>query len=429
MAFFDTTFYCNAGDQSTTGYYAVAKRAPSTAVTAGTIRRQFTAPSVNNERCFVCIIAGTTSASADATWSTSRGAKTTDGTVTWQECTGAAAVNGDATNTLTWAQVKAFAVYVDTGVIIKRNSGASYHICSTMSFVALGASEPAFSDTAGTTVNDNGAIWTSLGPVGSFTGGMAPFARLAAACTAGWLVAGGTVFVGNNHAESQATAISISPPVGMSKILCHNSAGSYPPTSSDLTTGATISTTAVAAITLSGGAAYFYGLTFKVALGAVTSLANLTVAPSTGGFISLESCSFWLAGGATPNTGAIRIGNDASGYSTVFWDNCTVKFYSVNNCVALGTVQFVWRNTGPVLAVGSAMPLIFLQPAAASNATLSMAVLEALDLSQITGSFNGHSVTTDTGAIVVRDCKLNAAMPIMQPTSVGQFVQLTRSSA
>ena len=30
MAFADQVFYCNAGDQSTTGYYAVAKFAAST---------------------------------------------------------------------------------------------------------------------------------------------------------------------------------------------------------------------------------------------------------------------------------------------------------------------------------------------------------------------------------------------------------------
>src|SRR4029077_18042808 len=120
MAFADTTWYCNAGNQSTTGYYAVTVRPQNTAVAAGVVRRQFTAPAVNSERCFVCIVAGTTANTTDATWTLTRVAKMTDGTATWQECTGAAAVNGDATNTPTWAAVKA-AGLPSQGTIIKRN--------------------------------------------------------------------------------------------------------------------------------------------------------------------------------------------------------------------------------------------------------------------------------------------------------------------
>src|SRR6185369_16628476 len=110
MAFFDTTWYVNFGDGSTTGYYAVTTRPQNTAVAAGVLRRQASAPSVGSERVFVCIVAGTTANTADATWTTTRGAKTTDGSATWQECTGASAVNGDLTNTPNWTAVKNTAV-------------------------------------------------------------------------------------------------------------------------------------------------------------------------------------------------------------------------------------------------------------------------------------------------------------------------------
>ena len=263
MAFADTTWYANAGDQSTTGHYAVAKFAASTAYSAGQLVRQLTAPAVGSERVFVVIVAGTSS--TEPSWTVTRGAKNTSGTVTFQECTGAAAMNGDLTNTPNWTTQKATGTPT-LGAIIQRNSGASYQICSTAG--TLGASEPAFSNTAGTTTTEGTTTWTSLGPISNFTGGQAPFARLASACANTWFAAGNTVYVGDNHAESQATIINIQPNgsgTTLSKILCNNHSGSYPPAASDLTTGATISVTGAANMTFSpaaAGAFYIYGLTF-----------------------------------------------------------------------------------------------------------------------------------------------------------------------
>ena len=51
---------------------------------------------------------------------------------------------------------------------------------------------------------DGTSVWTSLGPVGNFTGGGAPFARLASAYI-DWFAAGNTIYVGDNHAELPAT--------------------------------------------------------------------------------------------------------------------------------------------------------------------------------------------------------------------------------
>src|SRR5580765_6606485 len=259
MSLVDQVWYVNAGDQSTTGHYAVAKRPQHTAVVAGQLCRQFTAPAVGSERVFVCIVAGTTANVTDATWVLTRGAKTTDGTATWMEVTGQAGLNGDLTNTATWAQVKAVTPAV-LGQVIKRSNNASYQICTTAG--AMSASEPSMNDTAGVTTTDTTAVWTSLGVVGNFTGGQAPFARLAAACATNWFAAGNTVYVGDNHAESQATIISFAPTgttATIGRILCHNHSGSYPPTA--LTTGATISTTGAVNIVFSPvGGFYLYGL-------------------------------------------------------------------------------------------------------------------------------------------------------------------------
>ena len=284
MAFYDQVWYCNFGNGTSTGYYGVTVRPQNTAVAAGVLRRQFTAPSVGSERVFVCIVAGTTANTTDATWTTSRGAKTTDGTATWQECTGASAVNGDLTNTATWATAKATGPPT-LGAIIKRNNGASYRICSTAGTMA--ASEPSFSNTAGVTTNDGTSVWTSLGVVGNFSSGGAPFARLASAFVVNWFASGNTIYVGDNHAEAWTSGVNIAPTSALlAKTLCHNHSGSYPPAAGDLTTGATITTTT--AINLNAtGAFYFRGLTFVAG-----STGGITIGTTGSNWFYFDTCSF-----------------------------------------------------------------------------------------------------------------------------------------
>lgn len=425
MAFYEQVWYCNAGDQSATGYYAVTKRPQNAAVAAGVIRRQFTAPAVGNERCFVCIVAGTTANVADATWTVSRGAKVTDGTVTWQECSGIGAVNGDLTNTYTWAQAKAVGAFPEQGTIIKRNNGASYQICSTTGFAAHGASEPAFSDTAGVTTNDNGNTFTSLGPVANFTAGGAPHARLGNVFAFGWQAAGNTVYVGDNHAESQATAISLSPAgsaATFGKILCHNHSGSYPPASGDLTTGATISTTGAANVGFlpSGVGLYFYGLAFKAGVGQSSGLVNISPSGSWCGF---DNCSFESAStGTSANTSGVTIGSATSLF--VAFNNCKVKFGHIGQGIIVNNSQFSWQNTGQVLVSGSSVPTNFIQ--IATNQLMSM-VLEALDLSQLTGNVvSALSGAWAFGQVLIKDCKLNASTTVGTPLGSGLTFQLVR---
>jgi hypothetical protein len=428
MAFFDTTWYANAGDQSTTGYYAVTKWATGATIAAGALRRQ-TAPVVGNERVFVCIVAGTTHATTEPTWIITRGAKTpADNTVTWQECTGASAVNGDLTNTISWATFKATGQNASQGIIIKRNNGASYQIASTITTGTPGASEPAFSDTAGATTTDNGITWTSLGVVGNFTGGQAPHARLANACVATWFAAGNTIFVGDNHAESQTTTISPNPSLSgttVSRIICHNHAGSYPPASSDLATTATISTTAAQNITLNltGGAIYVYGLAFIVGVGQSTNCAinfALNVA-----FCLFEACVFKIA--TTSNTTLSNVGLSTNFPGFMVWSNCQVSFAAASQVISPGTagnsVRFTWQNTAQVLATGSSVPTnLFGQPAAGTFGEL---VLETLDLSQWTSVF--AMANNSLGNWIVKDCKLNAAATFPTPFVTGNVIQVIRS--
>ncbi len=429
MALFDAVWYCNAGDQSTTGYYAVTKWATGATIAAGALRRQLTAPAVGSERVFVAIVGGATHATTEPTWVITRGGKTTDNTVTWQECTGASAVNGDLTNTPTWSVAKAISSAVTLGAIIQRNNSASYWICSTAG--STGASEPAWSNnTAGTTQTDSTVTWTCLGVIGNFTGGQAPHARLANACTATWFAVGNTVYVGDNHAESQTTAITITPALSsttIGKILCHNHSGSYPPTSANLAITATISTTAAAAInfTPSGGGIYIYGISFIAGVG-VSTTTNMVFTPNQA-FYYFDNCLFKIA--STFAGGAFLQINSGGNSGVVIWNNCTVYFGGIGTVLDVGISQFIWQNTGQILASGSSVPTGLF--GSASSGRLSSIILEALDLSQITTTlFALGSATVLMGNWLVKDCKLNASVTIFSSGLVfGATAQVIRSDS
>jgi hypothetical protein len=411
MSYYDTTWYCNAGDQSTTGYYAVAKWAATTAIAAGALRRQLAAPAVNSERVFVCIVAGTTG-STEPTWVLTRGAKTTDGTVTWMECTGVAAVNGDVTNTVNWTAAKAIGTPT-LGTIIKRANAASYWICTTAG--TMGASEPSWpNDTAGTTQADGTTTWTCMGVVGNFTGGQAPHARLFTACAPNWFAAFNTIYVGDNHAESQTTTLSLNPAAGLSnqigRIICHDHLGPYPPGSGNLKNTATISTTANAAINIffsSAGAFYVYGLTFKAVVG-TTGNSNIVIGFDSSGqnWSYFDNCSFWLA--STSGSSAIQIIGQAVFAGTVFFNNTSVKFASTGQSINIFGAVFVWQNTAPALVSGSTVPNFLLS---GDNFVMNI-LLEALDLSLFSGTLfrSTGGVNNPYGTVVVKDCKLNASV-------------------
>src|SRR5215831_5734470 len=196
MAYTETALYLDS-----VAYAAVTARPQNAAVAVGVIRKQFTAPAAGSERCFVCIVAGTTTNVTDATWVLTKGAKTTDGTVTWMECTGLPALNGDSANTPTW---HASAGSIVLGVVIQNTAGTHYFICTTAGTGGTG-SEPTWNTTAGVTTADSSVTWTCLGAISGFTSRWAAAAKmlLNPIWGSGWLAnANMTVFMGDDHSES-----------------------------------------------------------------------------------------------------------------------------------------------------------------------------------------------------------------------------------
>jgi hypothetical protein len=321
-----------------------------------------------------------------------------------------------------WTQAKAIGTPT-LGTVIQRNNGASYWICSTAG--TLGASEPAWpNNTAGTTQADGTTTWTCLGVVGNFTGGQAPHARIPNAATLNWFAAGNTIYVGDNHAESQTTAITIGPTLTattISRVICHNHSGSYPPASTDLRTTATISTTAAVNINISHntGSMYFYGIAFKAGVGVSAGVASIFLS-TINALTYFDACSLQLASTFT-STSAIWFGNTNNVVYYIL-NNTTMFFGATQDRIDLSQCILVWQNTGQILASGSAVPttLFF----SSNNGQQPTVILEALDLSQINTTIT-NSVPWVMGAITIKDCKLNASV-IIGTTALGQTVQLVR---
>lgn len=409
MALVDNAWYVDYGDGATTGYYALTKWSNHTAV-AGEIIRQFTAPAVGSERVFVCTTAGATGAT-EPTWVNTRGALNTSSSAVYQECTGIAALNGDATNTPSWTitatppgGVKNTAVTL--GEVIKRDSGASYQICTIAGTAGNGA-EPAFSNTAGVTTADNTVTWTSLGVVGNFTGWQAPHARLANSFAATWGRAGNSFFVASEHAETQATAITLLSP-GTTALPCIAYAvtkTTLPPVSANLTTGASINTTGANTINIQG---LLTMRGFTVSAGSVGNTASILFNSSNANhFVIMDTCSLVLNN--TSITSLIGPGAGVSGNQTagVKLINTTMTFGSISQGISFAAnVPFTWENTASAL-LGTLPTTLFY-----TNPFSNVVTFRGVDL----GAYGaGKKLVGASGGPITAnfiDCKLGASVTV-----------------
>lgn len=409
-------WYVNYGDGSTTGYYALGKWTALTAYVAGQMIRQLAAPAVGSERVFICIIAGT-SLAAEPTWTITKGAKTAEAAgPTWQECTGQAALNGSLTYTSGWTSgpggvgtgVKNQAVAL--GYIIARDSGASYQICTTAGTAGNGA-EPSFSNTAGTTTSDNTVTWTSLGVVGGFTTAFgAPHPRLLNAYATNWVAAGDTVFIGDNHAETQASTMAL---------RSNNSTAALPvfvysvdhtktsPATGDLLAGATITSTGGTNSTDVSGYSYYYGTTFTGTGSNGVAFCSNGVTTFTGEVVA-DTCKIITSGNLA--MGPFQ----GSAFCKATFINTTVKFSATSQSINLrGGCTFVWRNTATAIDAAGSAPTSLFTFASSNSIGGTSILLDGVDLVFLGAGktiFNLAGLPNGVAFITARFCKLGASV-------------------
>jgi hypothetical protein len=400
MAFVGTTTWYT----SSARWSAVAAWIASTDYAAGAMVRQNATLAVGNERVFIALTGGASGA-AEPAWSVTRGAKTTDNTVIWQECTGQAAINGDVVNTPSWNAVKNTAVSL--GHIIKDNAGAHDFICSTAGTAGNGA-EPSWNISAiGNTTADNGVTWTYIGS--SFANWAAPHARFSNALATNWGDTGTKHYIGDDHAEAQSSSITL-PSRGSNDapldVLCVNHLGSVPPSSADLRTTATITVTGQGGISISGAFRICYGITFVSG----TALGFDLTLSADDRHKHYENCTFVLqstSGGAT-----FSFGDSLQSYYEL--KNCKFKF-SVAGQQWWPVGRVIWRDTADPID-STVVPNTFINSGARCQLTM-----RNIDLSVLAGKklFSGDgNVIFDA---TLQDCKLPANLTVV---TSGSFVTL-----
>lgn len=406
MAFFDTTWYVNFGDGSTTGYYSVPVWPGAlTSVAAGTWCRQLATPTVGNERCFVCVTAGLTGA-AEPVWVVTRGADSAaniDGTVKWMECTGMAGPCGDLPNAPVWVASR----NVTVGEVYYDSVSASLQAATTGGTSKSGT-QPSFSATAGVTTTDNTVTWTSLGPTSNYTTAFKyPHARLANAFASTWGAAGNKFGVSSIHAETQSTAITLNGPgiqTSGCAIYCISNTSTL--SSPVLTTGANVSTTGASGITIGvSGVNYYYGLQFNSGSG--SSTASITTGSTVQTTTVFENCVFNI-NNTSVSSFIVPVGATGIPTSIVF-KNCSFIFGATAQAIRL-TNGAAYFQGGSIAKTGSVPSIAFNGNTGVVNGTVAVIVRD-MDLSALTGVLVGVN-TIFTGGFEFQNCLIASGIPL-----------------
>ncbi len=257
--------------------------------------------------------------------------------------------------------------------------------CTTLGI--SGASESVWNITQNATTTQGTAVFTECTGQETYQGTSwaAPFARLIPAVSSGFSVAGDTIFVGSDHAETQSSpAMALSTQGTLAspcRVICvAKPSSAIPPVTGDLATTATVSTTSVRNINFSGSGAsctYWYGIAFSA--GDSTNTASVTFAGGTSGFDTFEKCTLTL--GNTSVSSVFQLGtNNGTMLRRVTLLNSNLKFGSTSQSIQMGgLVKLDWRGG----AISALAPTSLFGAYAGPNCNFGIITIAGVDLSLV----------------------------------------------
>jgi hypothetical protein len=422
---YNKVYYLYRGNGVDTGYFGIAQRAPSTLYPVGKIVRS----KDTNYRIYVCVVGGTSSTSADASWSTSIYSETLDGTIRWMELGGGRApLNGDFGNTMNWFQAKAYDPVAQVGAII--TSGTAIHV--TRNGGTMGASLPSFSDVPGSLAADGSITWTSLGPYANFPGGGAPFCETYNLHEFWATGPDDTIYIAHDNVERPSnTYIGGNTERTFMRMISHNRFGNYPPTPADFLPGATYIGNG---ITVGWrGTSWLEGINFigdqygGMFIGAQnSSLRN-------DNWMYLKNCTVQMVN--TAYAYAIRFGpgGQPTYHQTTICDNTKFFFANTNSYFEVLGANVIFKNTQGSILMPSSIPVATLWRGGYDYVTPNVVTFEGIDLSAhpyyLYEGAGGNSGSV--GQLQFKDCRFNAATQVAERPNfsvAGFTVQTSRCS-
>ena len=232
---------------------------------------------------------------------------------------------------------------------------------------------------------------------------------------------GDTIFVGDDHNETTAAALTLTFPnsaVNANRILCadHTIASPGP---GDLKTTGQVSTTGASNITL-GGTSYFYGLTFNA--GSAANTANINCNNSSNGTQLFQSCTFVLNN--TSTSSRVQIGQGSG--TTTAWYGSAVQLGSTSQSISMGNGYFQWRQSSSSF-LGATLPVAILT----TGGGPAVALIEGVDFTAMSGQALMFASVSHL-RFTYKDCLLPASFTGASFTNQGarsNEVSLIRSDA
>jgi hypothetical protein len=214
--------------------------------------------------------------------------------------------------------------------------------------------------------------------------------------------AGDIFYVAHNHAQTQASAMTLTSPGSAAApcfVYCANTAGSVPPVSADLRTTSTVTTTGGNGITFGTQVCYFYGVTFSSGSGATSTGLALN-----GTFLYFKSCTL-----SAPGTTAS--GAKFSSQNSVVLDGTVLNFGAAADGFGPGGVVR-WLNTSSALTGATLTTGLF-------SSTVAGIYCEGVDLSALGASSTIFRAVGSAGRVaVLKDCKFGASVTVAATPTV-----------
>lgn len=240
-------------------------------------------------------------------------------------------------------------------------------------------------------------------------------ATLAAALTAAG--DGGTVYVSQAHAETQAAAMTLASP-GTStapvKVLCVSDAAEPPTT---LATTATVSTTGASSIIFTSGCTYYYGIAFSAGDGANLAPITFGVVAAGASLYILQNCALILNSTTNNANQLIAMGsvNANTKEQLVKLINTTLRFGHVAQEIRVHS-RFEWIDTPSAIAGATIPDILF----TCYPTVPAQVLVSGVDLSAM-GSGKSLVNFASGGQPIYRfaNCKLGASVGIVTGANGG----------